>query len=386
MDRFRNILLYLQAEESDSAALERAVELCRRSGAKLELLAVTPELSVYLRYPQFSYPSLEETLRQEAERRLEKLAARARTAGVDVRARVRHGKPSLEITREVIAERNDLVMVDAGDHEVMRLFQLCSAPVWAVRPGHAGAYGRILAAVDPSSQRESERGLDQQILNLAVGLAEVENAQLDVIHAWTAGPEWGPEAVEVSQKVQDLARQSFEKLLEPFSLPKESAHLVEGDPAQAITAFVEDNEIDLLVMGTIVRTGVAGFLMGNTAEKVLGRVDCSVLALKPAGFRSPVDAARPQHRARLPGTRSRPTRLCGRWQATPPAASLEKKRPAASPSTVPTPSRSRTAAASRLSSSHNCAKPWSCCSSLPRGSASPWETAKTPSPFSRSSH
>jgi nucleotide-binding universal stress UspA family protein len=291
MDRFRKILLYLRAEESDGAAFERAVELCRRSGARLELLAVTPELSVYLRYPRFSYPSLEETLRQEAEGRLEKLAARTRAAGVEVRARVRHGKPSLEITREVIAQRNDLVMLDAGGHDAMRLFQLCPAPVWAVRPGHAGAYGRILAAVDPSGQRDSERGLDRQILDLAVGLAEVENAQLDVIHAWTAGPEWGPEAVEVREKVEDLAQESLERLLQPYSLPKETAHLVEGEPAQAITTFVENNEVDLLVMGTVVRTGIAGFLMGNTAEKVLGRVGCSVLALKPAGFRSPVDAA-----------------------------------------------------------------------------------------------
>lgn len=36
------------------------------------------------------------------------------------------------------------------------------------------------------------------------------------------------------------------------------------------------------------RTGVPGLFIGNTAESVLHQVDCSVLALKPPGFVSPV--------------------------------------------------------------------------------------------------
>jgi universal stress protein E len=43
------------------------------------------------------------------------------------------------------------------------------------------------------------------------------------------------------------------------------------------------------VMGTIGRTGVKGLLIGETAERVLRRANCSVLALKPRGFRSPLD-------------------------------------------------------------------------------------------------
>ena len=35
-------------------------------------------------------------------------------------------------------------------------------------------------------------------------------------------------------------------------------------------------------------TGVQGFFIGNTAENVLQHVDCSVLAVKPKGFVTPV--------------------------------------------------------------------------------------------------
>ena len=41
-------------------------------------------------------------------------------------------------------------------------------------------------------------------------------------------------------------------------------------------------------MGTVARTGIPGLLIGNTAETILQRVDCSVLAVKPDGFVSPV--------------------------------------------------------------------------------------------------
>jgi universal stress protein E len=44
----------------------------------------------------------------------------------------------------------------------------------------------------------------------------------------------------------------------------------------------------LLVMGTIARTGITGVFVGNTAERLLPQIPCSVLAIKPAGFKSPI--------------------------------------------------------------------------------------------------
>jgi len=41
-------------------------------------------------------------------------------------------------------------------------------------------------------------------------------------------------------------------------------------------------------MGTVARTGIQGFIMGNTAENILNQLDCSVLAVKPPGFVTPV--------------------------------------------------------------------------------------------------
>jgi universal stress protein E len=45
---------------------------------------------------------------------------------------------------------------------------------------------------------------------------------------------------------------------------------------------------DLVVMGTVARAGIAGMLIGNTAERVLRKLRCSVLIVKPDRSVSPV--------------------------------------------------------------------------------------------------
>ena len=67
--------------------------------------------------------------------------------------------------------------------------------------------------------------------------------------------------------------------------------LLQGYAEQLIPQQVEKTEADLLVIGSVARTGIQGFIMGNTAEEVLSNVKCDVLTLKPDGFVSPVLAA-----------------------------------------------------------------------------------------------
>ena len=65
-------------------------------------------------------------------------------------------------------------------------------------------------------------------------------------------------------------------------------HLVKGPAHKEIPIVAKQIEADLVVMGTVARTGVPGFIMGNTAETILNQVECSVLAIKPAGFITPI--------------------------------------------------------------------------------------------------
>ncbi len=97
-----------------------------------------------------------------------------------------------------------------------------------------------------------------------------------------------------TQKVRERERLRHRKylntLLEQVDVTelKPHLHLIEGDPVERIPELVMEQGIDLLVMGTVCRTGISGFLIGNTAEEVLNQIDCSVLTVKPEGFVTPV--------------------------------------------------------------------------------------------------
>ena len=69
---------------------------------------------------------------------------------------------------------------------------------------------------------------------------------------------------------------------------KPITHLVKGSARKEVPALAKELAVDCIVMGTVARTGVRGFIMGNTAETILEQIDCSVLAVKPEGFLTPV--------------------------------------------------------------------------------------------------
>ena len=82
----------------------------------------------------------------------------------------------------------------------------------------------------------------------------------------------------------------LDQLLQKYTLDdlKHKSHLVKGDASTVISELVSKKQADLLIMGTVCRTGIAEFFIGNTAEKVLQRVECSVLTVKPDRFVTPV--------------------------------------------------------------------------------------------------
>ena len=63
---------------------------------------------------------------------------------------------------------------------------------------------------------------------------------------------------------------------------------LKGEPGRLIPEVARAKDTQLIVMGTVSRTGVSGLLISPTAERILGQVDCAVLAVKPDGFETPV--------------------------------------------------------------------------------------------------
>ena len=63
-------------------------------------------------------------------------------------------------------------------------------------------------------------------------------------------------------------------------------HLALGAATAVLPALIQELGLDLIVMGTHARDGISGLLVGNTVEKIMPRVDCGVVVVKPDDFLS----------------------------------------------------------------------------------------------------
>ena len=69
---------------------------------------------------------------------------------------------------------------------------------------------------------------------------------------------------------------------------KPKINILKGNPRKLIPKMANELDASLVIMGTICRTGIPGLIVGNTAETVMNKVDCSILANKPQKFVSNV--------------------------------------------------------------------------------------------------
>jgi nucleotide-binding universal stress UspA family protein len=156
----------------------------------------------------------------------------------------------------------------------------------------------MAAAINPDPEDPREQRLNEAVLEWALLLRSVTGAVLTLVHAWTAfGASALSSRVPEHEFVEyvEAARRTAEDAMKTFTATRAdrldgvSVQLIPGEPERALPPFIDGNGIDLVVMGTVARSGVRGLVMGNTAERVLQRLRSSVFAVKPPGFVSPVE-------------------------------------------------------------------------------------------------
>ena len=165
--------------------------------------------------------------------------------------------------------------------------------------------------VEDDNNDEIINSLNRQILEMASSLALSEFSELHIVHAWTAWveswldpPPFGfmgsmdngdvAEWVEQLRVVDETKMKNLIKTLtenigqDDMGYLKPEVHFVKGAADEVIPRLAREKKADLIVMGTVVRTGIPGLIIGNTAESILNNIGCSVLVVKPPGFITPV--------------------------------------------------------------------------------------------------
>jgi universal stress protein E len=312
MLRFQNILYVscgTSADETDS--LKQALRVARDSKATLQIVVFCPKLpKKFSRYEAGYEASLGDRMKASLEEALThlKMAPDEVAATVTVEA---GNTPSVRIVQRVVRNGHDLLIKQpeetasrAGFRALdMQLLRTCPCPVWLSRPTtRRDSDIRVGVAVDPQSEEPVARELASKLLQLSRSLADTYSGELYIISCWDYPIEddlrYSPYVViaeecldEALTEIDGQDEAATQKLLGELGVAgRYRLHCTRGNPEQTIPQFVEQLQLDILVMGTVARTGIPGFIIGNTAENTLHELRCSLLAVKPSGFVSPVSA------------------------------------------------------------------------------------------------
>ncbi len=306
MQRFKNILVVHERRARGQKSRDRAVDLGILNRARLRLVEVAEPIPAAK--SNFMSPGgevdLQALMARELENRMTSFADKMSVGSLEVDTKALFGNPFVEIIREVQRGKHDLVLLTAeGDGGLKshlfgslsrHLLRKCPCPVWVVRPARRRKSIRVLAAVNPSETHPSARSLNRTILEMASSLARMYDGKLDIVHAWQQAPRSGRVHRKVVAKWNDdlfaAADERVSEMLEEydFSDLKPGIHLPGGTPGLRIIEIAEQKRVDVVVMGTLSRSGLQGMLMGNTCEAVLQNVEASILAVKHEAFVSPV--------------------------------------------------------------------------------------------------
>jgi len=311
--RFKNILYVSETSVDQDSTLARAVSLAENNQADLTVIGVMPRLSagVGLVPGGPTSASLQARVEDEHRQALESLVAPYRER-LRIRLEVRVGRTFLETVRAVLRNDHDLVIKPSENPDYlerlfgsddMHLLRKCPCPVWLMKAEEKPNYERILAAID-FDQEPLDQEPNANILDLSSSLALSDFAELHLVHAWDAPGEmllrYRSDSQTAAQyvkseharhqramdAVQHRLRERIGQEAHDYLAPR--YHLIQGTARQVIPQMARRLPADLVVMGTLARTGIPGFFIGNTAEAILEQLQCSLLAIKPPGFVSPV--------------------------------------------------------------------------------------------------
>ncbi len=317
MKILNSILLVLDDNDRSQRALNHAQSLAAAHDARLTVVDVKPYLDAYTEALADIMPKkeLRKLVLDHRRDQLTRVLARQKSAhGKNAEVKVLDGVPFIEIIREALRGKHDLIVKaaegNAGPSERifgstdMHLMRKSPVPVWLLDPGRTASPERVLAAIDVLAGDEEAIQFNRRILGFAQAAAELSGAELHLLSCWRlVGEETmrqSPFLKIESKRVDELLGQTQDRLTRQqneladwfgktnANAPRLTCHREKGEAREVIRDFIKDRGVDVAVMGTVGRAGVPGLLIGNTAESVLSDVSCSVITLKPDGFETPV--------------------------------------------------------------------------------------------------
>ncbi|MEZ9138819.1 MULTISPECIES: universal stress protein UspE [unclassified Shewanella] len=308
MKDYNKILVVINPMTDHQPALARAVELASKSNA-----SITAFLTIF----DFSYEMTSilssherEAMRQGVIDQRESWLAEAilpyAKSGLTIDTKVVwHNRPFESVIKYAIEQDVDLLVKSTHEHDKLKsiiftptdwhLLRKAPIPVLMVKEHDWPVAGKILCAVNVASEDDEHSTLNTKIIENALNLAAKFSAQIHLVNGYPGTPvnlaielpEF--DAASYNDTVRMQHEQRIQYLANSFNIPLENCHVEEGLPEDVIPELALKLDAELVILGTVGRTGFSAALIGNTAEHVIDSINCDLLAVKPEGYKSPLE-------------------------------------------------------------------------------------------------
>lgn len=312
MSIYSKILVVADINHDDQPALARAIKLASKSQSRSRVVFF---LSIYdFSYDMTSMLSMDErdAMRRgvihQREQWMRKIAADYIDDSFDFEVKVVwHNRPYEAIIAEVYAGEHDIVIKGTRKHDVLEsviftptdwhLLRKCPAPVLLVKNTQWPENASILASVHVGSENETHIDLNDRMVDQLKSLTDRLGGQPYLVNAYPVTPanitielpEFDPSTYTDAVRGHHLT--AMKALRQKHGFDEEFTVVEQGLPEDVIPDAAKKLNSALVILGTTGRTGLSAVFIGNTAEHVIDKIDCDVLALKPAGYVSPLDPA-----------------------------------------------------------------------------------------------
>lgn len=287
-------------------AVRQAFDIAAAMKRPVHLVAVLPEIVGGYFGSQVDQDVAVDCDRDEAATVMKQLVEEEKERVGDCKATltVMFGTPWYELLRVASQHRDNLVICGTREQggisqllfgsTGLKLLRHAECPVWLVKPRiDDDAELDILCASDLSE-------VGEDVVSAGVLLSQHVASRLNVVHVVEEDlrhraarsnvtekqlAAWKTEHSETAEaKLHDQISQTDYRTLENGL----QAHVKTGTASQSLLQAINELDIDVLILATRARDGLAGIVFGNTAEQLLWDVPCSVLAIKPDTFQSPI--------------------------------------------------------------------------------------------------
>lgn len=296
MLNINHILVVLDKGSNELHALKKGIWMARSVNAELTLLTNTWD----------SYSADNTTLDEDTRYNLkEGLISQTRkwlnsfihdVEDIKVNVDVRWQKHLYEAVLEATRETNyDLVLKRPNKHSLMdriftpvdwNLLRHCPAPIMLIKSSEPWKHSRILASIDATSADEGHQLINDNILSFAEQLSDHFETDMHLVNAYplvNVAFAMVPEVTapdDLHQYVQEQHEEACGAWADKYNISRDKIHVSEGAPEIVVSDLAKSLAVDVVMIGSVGRTGLSGVLIGNTAELLLDKVECDILVIK----------------------------------------------------------------------------------------------------------